>query len=163
MPQAGTNTQGRLWRFHNPAGSDDDVGGSIPSGTILKENVFGRMEQLKSTQVLLEQGLEIPEMFQAYLFYTGEPIDLQHNDVLQIYSPPISPHYNKGFRIIGYRHSSHQDARRFVEVTMRRWETSRNEAFQFQGMSVPVTPTPVTYVPSLDFSDLRNSSYIPIL
>lgn len=79
---SGLNMQGRLWRFHNPAGSDDDVGGSIPSGTILKENVFGRMEQLKSTQVLLEQGLEIPEMFQAYLFYTGEPIDLQHNDVL---------------------------------------------------------------------------------
>ena len=130
MPQAGTNMQGRLWRFHNPAGSDDDVGGSIPSGTILKENVFGRMEQLKSTQVLLEQGLEIPEMFQAYLFYTGEPIDLRHNDQLEIYAPPISPHYNKRFRIIGYRHSSHQDVRRFVEVTMKRWAITRTEELE---------------------------------
>jgi hypothetical protein len=127
---AGINEQGRLWRFYNLPASDDEVGGSIPSGTILKENVFCRVEQMKSTQVLLEQGLEIPEMFQAYLYYTGEPLDLRHNDQLEIYNPPISPHYNKRFRVIGYRHSSNQDARRFVEVTMRRWAITRTEELE---------------------------------
>jgi len=130
MPQAGTNIEGRLWRYHNLPQSDDDIGGSIPSGTILKEHVFGRVEQLKSTQVLLEQGLEIPEMFQAFLFYTGEPLDLRHNDQLEIYNPPISPHFNKRFRIVGYRYSSHNDARRFVEVTMRRWAITRTEELE---------------------------------
>jgi hypothetical protein len=130
MPQAGTNVTGRLWRFHNPSGSDDNVGGSIPSGTILKETVFGRVEQLKSTQVLLEQGLELPEMFQAFLMYTGDPLDLRHNDQLEIYNPPISPHYLKRFRIVGYRHSSHSDIRRFVEVTMKRWTISRTEELE---------------------------------
>jgi len=127
---AGINEKGRLWRYTNNAGTDDSVGGSIPSGTVLKENVFCRIEQLKSTQVLLEQGLEIPEMFQAYLYYTGDPLDLEQNDQLEVYSPPISPHYNKRFRIVGYRYSSHFDARRFIEVTMRRHDISRTEGLQ---------------------------------
>jgi hypothetical protein len=127
---AGVNMQGRLWRYHNPAGTDDNVGGSIPSGTILKENVYCRIEQLKATQVLLEQGLELPEMFQAYLYYTGDPLDLEQNDQLEIYHPPISPFYNKRFRIVRYRHSSHNDKRRFVEVTMRRHVISRTEGLQ---------------------------------
>ena len=125
---AGLNTTGRLWRFHYPA--DDNVGGALPSGTILKENVYGRIEQLKATQVLLEQGLELPEMFQAFLYYTGDPLDIQNNDQLEIYYPPISPFCNKRFRIVGYRHSSHTDLRRFVEVTMRRHEESRTEGLQ---------------------------------
>lgn len=127
---AGLNSEARLWRFYNPSNSDDSVGGSVPSGTVIKENVFCRIEQLKSTQVLLEQGLEIPEMFQAFLHYTGDPLDIRHNDQLEVYYPPISPHYNKKFRIIGYRYSSHSDSRKFVEVTMRRHEASRTEGLQ---------------------------------
>jgi len=130
MPQAGMNSQARLWRWYNLPASDDQVGGSVPSGTLLKDPVFCSIEQLKSTQVLLEQGLEIPEMFQAMLFYTGEPLDIRHNDQLEIYDPPISPHYNKRFRVVGYRYSSHNDNRRFVEVTLRRHETTRTEELQ---------------------------------
>jgi len=126
---AGLNQQGRLIRYHYP-NNDDEVGGAVPSGTILKESVFCRIEQAKSTQVLLEQGLELPEMFQAYLHYTGDPLDIQNNDQLEIYSPPISPFYNKRFRIISFRHSSHMDGRRFVEVIMRRHEISRSEVYQ---------------------------------
>lgn len=130
MP-AGLNDQGRLWRWANPVGSDDEVGGSVPSGTALKENVFCRIEQMQASQVLLEQGLEIPEMYKGMLFYTGEPIDIQHNDQLEIYHPIISPYYNKRFRIIAYRQSSHHDARRFVEVTLRRHEeNTRTEELQ---------------------------------
>jgi hypothetical protein len=127
---AGLNSQARLWRYTNIANSDDSVGGSIPSGTILKENVYCRIEQMKATQVLLEQGLDLPEMFQGFLVYTGDPIDIRNNDQLEIYSPPISPFYNKRFRILGYRHSSQMDGRRFVEVTMRRHEVGRTEGLQ---------------------------------
>lgn len=125
---AGYNTQARLWRYTTI--EDDDVGGAIPTGTILKEPVFCRIEQTKASQVLLEQGLEIPDMFQGYLYYTGEPLDIRQNDQLEVTYPPISPHYNRRFRIIAYRQSSHQDARRFVEVTMRRHDTSRTEELQ---------------------------------
>lgn len=127
---AGQNSQGRLWRFVNIANSDDTVGGSVPSGTILKENVFCRIEQMKATQVLLEQGLDLPEMFQGLLTYSGEPLDIRNNDQLEIYAPPISPFYNKRFRILEYRHSSHMDGRRFVEVIMRRHEMGRTEVLQ---------------------------------
>lgn len=127
---AGLNMQGRLWRFVNTPTSDDSVGGAVPSGTILKENVFCRIEQAKATQVLLEQGLDLPEMFQGMLVYTGEPLDIRNNDQLEIYSPIISPFYQKRFRIIGYRQSSHLDGRRFVEVTMRRHDYGRTEELQ---------------------------------
>jgi hypothetical protein len=126
---AGAIYSARLWRYTANL-NDDDVGGARPSGTILKEFVMCRIEQMKATQVLLEQGLEIPEMFQAYLQYSGDFLDLEHNDQLEVYHPPISPFYNKRFRIIGYRHSSHPDNRRFVEVTMRRHEISRTEDLQ---------------------------------
>lgn len=127
---SGLNMQGRLWRFVNTSTSDDSVGGAVPSGTILKENVFCRIEQAKATQVLLEQGLDLPEMFQGMLVYTGEPLDIRNNDQLEIYSPIISPFYQKRFRIIGYRQSSHLDGRRFVEVTMRRHDYGRTEELQ---------------------------------
>lgn len=129
MP-SGLNMQGRLWRFVNTPTSDDSVGGAVPSGTILKENVFCRIEQAKATQVLLEQGLDLPEMFQGMLVYTGEPLDIRNNDQLEIYAPIISPFYQKRFRIIGYRQSSHLDGRRFVEVTMRRHDYGRTEELQ---------------------------------
>ena len=122
--------QGRLWRFVNTSTSDDSVGGAVPSGTILKENVFCRIEQAKATQVLLEQGLDLPEMFQGMLVYTGEPLDIRNNDQLEIYFPNISPFYQKRFRIVGYRQSSHLDGRRFVEVTMRRHDYGRTEELQ---------------------------------
>lgn len=129
MPLAGNYLTGRLWRFvSNP--NDDEVGGSVPSGTILREPIFARIEQMKATQVLLEQGLEIPDMFQGFLTYTGEPLDLQHNDVVEITYPPTAVYYNKKFRVVGYRHSSHQDIRRFVEVTMKRYEITRTEDLQ---------------------------------
>lgn len=129
MPLAGNYLTTKLWRFQANT-SDDSVGGSVPSGTILKDPVFARIEQMKATQVLLEQGLEIPDMFQGYLTYTGEPLDLQHNDVLEVTNPPTAIYYQKKFRIVGYRHSSHQDIRRFVEVTMKRHEITRTEDLQ---------------------------------
>jgi hypothetical protein len=127
---AGYNTEGRLWRYTTMNVGDDDVGGAVPTGTIIKSPVFCRIEQLKATQALLEQGLEIPDMFQAFLVYTGDPLDLKQNDQLEVTHPPISPFYNKRFRIIGYRHASHSDNRRFVEVTMRRHDMSRTEGLQ---------------------------------
>lgn len=126
MP-AGLNNFARLWRYTY---QDDDVGGALPSGTILKEPVFCRIEQMQATQVLLEQGLEIPEMYKGILTYTGDPIDIEHNDQLEVYDPVISPYYQKRFRIIGYRQSSHHDGRRFVETTMKRHDISRTEELQ---------------------------------
>lgn len=128
MP-AGLNLYAKLWRFEANQ-SDDEVGGAVPSGTILKDTVLARIEQMKASQVLLEQGLEIPDMFNGMLVYTGEPLDIQHNDVVEVVSPLISPHYNKKFRILGYRQSSHQDGRRFVEVQMRRYEITRTNDLQ---------------------------------
>lgn len=126
---AGMVLQGRLWRFSANL-NDDEVGGAVPSGAILIENVFCRIESLQPTQALLEQGLELPDMFKGMLTYYGSPLDMKTNDVLEIYHPPISFHSGKRFRIVGYRHSSQEDGRRFVEVLMRRYEDSRTEELQ---------------------------------
>lgn len=127
MP-AGVNIEGRLWRYTTL--EDDNVGGATPTGTVIKQPVFARFGQMKASQVLLEQGLEIPDMYQAMLMYTGEFLDIRHNDQFEVTHPPISPFYNKRFRIVGYRQSSHPDGRRFVEVTMRRHDMSRTEGLQ---------------------------------
>ena len=130
MSIAGLNSTGRIWRWHNLPASDDDVGGSIPSGTVLKDPVFCRIEPMPATQVLLEQGLELPEMLEALLAYSGDPLDIQHNDQLEIYAPLISPHYNHRFRIVGFRHSPQQSGSKFIEVVMKRHDISRTEDLQ---------------------------------
>lgn len=129
MPAAGLNLYGKLWRMDANT-RDDEVGGAVPSGTILKDPIFCRIEQQQATQVLLEQGLELPEMFKGMLMYTGDPLDIQNNDQLEITWPPTSPFYHKRFRIVGYRHSSHQDSRKFIEATMKRHVISRTEELQ---------------------------------
>lgn len=128
---AGVNHTGKIIRQYNLPYSDDEIGGSVPSGTIIKDPVFCRIEQMPATQVLLEQGLEVPDMYKAFAFYTGDPLDIRTNDQLEIYAPQISPFFTKIFRVVGYRHSSQQDDRRkFVELTLRRHEISRTEGLQ---------------------------------
>lgn len=127
------NTKGRIWRFTNPANSDDDQGGSVPTGTVLFDPVFSRIRSEKPTLALLEQGLETPELFTGLLSYTymvTGTFNVEHNDVYEVTYPPISIHYGKKFRIIGVRPPSFNDDRRYLYVTLRRMETANSNDLQ---------------------------------
>jgi len=127
MPPAGMNQKGRLWRY-TQNGNDDDLGGAVPSGTVLCEPVWARISPRKPTQALLEQGLETPEIFDAVLS-AGDYV-LIHNDQLEITAPNISPYLNKKFVIIGIQSSSNFDLRQHKLVTLRRFETAHTNNLQ---------------------------------
>lgn len=129
---SGLNIKGRIWRFTTP--NDDSVGGAVPTGTILYEPVFTRIRSEKPTLALLEQGLITPEIFTAHMSYaayspTGT-FNVQHNDQYEVTYPPISPHYQKRFVIIGVRPPSFNDDRRHLIVTLRRIETANSNLLQ---------------------------------
>lgn len=130
---AGMNLKGRVWRFTSRT-SDDDQGGAVPSGTILWEPVYSRISAQKPTLALLEQGLETETIFTAFLSYsvytpTGS-FDVQYNDQYEVTFPPISRHYGKRFVVIGIQPQSFDDNRRFLQVTLRRWETANPNLLQ---------------------------------
>jgi hypothetical protein len=129
---AGLNLKGRIWRFTTP--QDDEIGGAVPTGTVLYEPVWSRIRSEKPTLALLEQGLETPEIFTAHLSYvayspTGT-FDVQHNDQYEVTFPPISRDYGKKFIIIGVRNTSFDDSRRYLQVTLRRYETANSNDLQ---------------------------------
>jgi hypothetical protein len=132
MPNAGLNLKGQIWRLSNQV--DDDQGGSVPSGSIIFNPVFARIKSEKPTLALLEQGLETPEIFTGHLSYslyssTGS-FDVRHNDQYEVTHPPISSFYGKKFVIIGVQHTSFDDSRRYLQVTLRRLETANPNSLQ---------------------------------
>jgi hypothetical protein len=132
MSSAGMNIKGKIWRLLQSP--DDDQGGSVPTGMVLYDPVFSRIKSEKPTLVLLEQGIQVPEIFTAHLSYvayspTGT-FDVRHNDQYQIDWPPISPFYGKKFIVIGIQSSSMLDNRRYLQVTLRREEYANSNDLQ---------------------------------
>lgn len=123
---AGLNSKGRIWRFSTP--TDDDQGGALPTGTVVYENVYARISEKRPTQALLEQGLETPSIYDAIL----EPgnMTLESNDVYEDSSYLASRFYQKKFVIIGVQYPSMQDNRRYIAVTMRRFDQAHTENLQ---------------------------------
>ena len=122
---AGLNHKGRVWRFHY---TDDSQGGALPTGTVIYEPVFMRIWTEKPTLVLLEQGLETPEIFAA----TVEPgtMILHHNDQIEVTDPAISPLKGDKFVIISIQVPSMLDERRYLRVAMRRFEIAHSNDLQ---------------------------------
>lgn len=124
---AGHNSKGRIWMFTYP--QDDSVGGAVPSGTILYDPVFARISEKRSTQALLEQGLETPSIFEALV----EPGNMQveSNMVYEDSYYPASPYYGKKFVIIGVHNPSLNDtSRRYLGLTLRRFDVAHSENLQ---------------------------------
>lgn len=127
MP-AGLNRLAELTTFSYP--SDDQVGGAVPSGTVVYSNLILRISSEEPTQVLLEQGIQTPEIFSAHLFPGN--VNIKHNDQIRVTSPAGDWFYNKRFRVIGIQRSSnspYQD-RNFIRITLRRYDESHAESYQ---------------------------------
>lgn len=121
----GTNLLGDLYEYTYP--SDDDVGGALPSGTVVYSNFRLRLQTLKPTEALLEQGLESVGFFTAHIIPYTVPV--KHNNEIEITAPSNSPHYGNRFRIIGepQRPSmAPSDPRNYLIVNVKRVEKSRS-------------------------------------
>ena len=127
MP-AGLNQVCRLIRFSYP--NDDAVGGAVPSGTVLYSFLDIRIEGMKPTTALVEQGVQTIELFNAMLFEGN--VGIEHNDQIEIILPAVGWFANKKFRVIGVQRSSSHPAldRNQIKLTLRRWEQSHANDLQ---------------------------------
>lgn len=119
MP-AGYNQLAKVWRYTFP--DDDNIGGSLPSGTILHNSLLVRIEPVAPTVALLEQGLETVKLYRTSVSYVAK--DIKENDELEIFEPTESWYCNQHFRVISVQHPSLRpnDPRGQVILTMRRRE-----------------------------------------
>lgn len=107
---------------------DDIVGGAQPSGTVQYANVPGRISARRPTQVILEQGLMVKEIFTCVL--TPGSLVVNDNDQVQVVYPPTSPYYGLYFRVIGVQHSSMTDSRGYLVLNLRRIEQAPSNVVQ---------------------------------
>lgn len=130
---AGQNLRGRVWRLYTQ-GHDDDQGGAVPSGTVIYNNIAGRISALEPTLALLEQGLETPTIYNGLLSYPAFNItgtfEVFPNDQYEVTWPPISPYYQKKFLILGMQHQSFNDGRIYINVKLRRLITANSNNLQ---------------------------------
>lgn len=115
----------RVWResyMITGVSTDDSIGGANPTGTIIYDNVEGRIFIEKPVMAILQQGLETLKIFTANV--SPLAINIQENDIVDVVAPVNSFYYGDRFRVIGVRHPSlgPSDPRRYVNITMRRWE-----------------------------------------
>lgn len=128
MP-AGVNRICRVIRFSYP--TDDSVGGAVPSGTFISENVQIRIKAEDSTQALLEQGIEVPVFYRALIFPGNT--NIKNNDQIEFTAPVNDWYYSKKFRVVGepQRSSSHPALdRNQIRIKLRRWEESHSNDLQ---------------------------------
>ena len=115
---AGSNVRFDVWRVNY--GSDDDVGGSVVTGTYIYRNVPGRFQQQPEEQMFVQQGLETVKSFTCIV----EPatLDIDERDEIEVSAPGNHYYYGKRFRVINARPSDFvpNDRRNYLMLTLTR-------------------------------------------
>lgn len=126
MP-AGNNCQVKIYRL---VYADDDVGGSIASGTTLHESLDARIEQDLIDSGFFQQGLETIKTFSGMIW--GHNLQIREQDELEIVSPPNHVYYGKKFRIMEARYDSRHPAikQKYLLVKLIRSQIAHAESFQ---------------------------------
>lgn len=93
-------------RYSYPA--DDEVGGAVPSGTVVFPHVEGRIQASTPIPAYAMQGVETGKIMVGE-FYPGT-LDIREYDQCQVVSPPNSPYYGWNFRIDTVQRSNYHPA-----------------------------------------------------
>jgi hypothetical protein len=123
MP-AGLNLLGCVWRYYYP--QDDSIGGAVPSGTLLYQDISARISSQRPISALLAQGVESIALYTALVWPSS--MEISENDQFEVTQPQISPYYGKKFIILGVQHTSIHPAsgQGYLILTMRRNEEARS-------------------------------------
>jgi len=115
---AGNNSQCQIWRMDNA--DDDEVGGSIITGSVIYNYVNIRFQSQPTEQIFLQQGLETPRVYTAII--VPGYLDIRERDLVEITDPKDHIYYGEKFRVIGVRYSSHnrRDPRNYIMLDMYR-------------------------------------------
>lgn len=123
---AGLNLKLDFYNMNTPAGSDDVIGGAMVTGTNYFQGAEGRIEPIKPSTILIQQGYEIVELFMCVV----RPVNLQifENDDAVVTYPTTHFLYNTRMRITSIqRPSVHpDDSRGYLILTLRRRQYAHN-------------------------------------
>lgn len=122
---AGATTRFTIWRIMEMAG-DDEVGGAIVSGTPVHTRVRGRMESLRPTQLILEQGLEFVKLWDVVI--RPASLNIRERDELEITHPPSHSYFGERFRVLSIeRTGMHpKDSRNHLKLNVRHVDFARS-------------------------------------
>lgn len=112
---------------------DDDVGGSIFTGTVAYQSIPAAVQYLKPSLLLLEQGLET-KRFARILVQPGS-LTIYERDELEIVGPPGHKDLGKFFRVESVEPTglSPNDPRaRHIMLTCERIERTRDPRVTYQ-------------------------------
>ena len=126
MP-AGTNSRIRAIRL---VYADDDVGGSVASGTTIHESLEARIEQDLIDSGFFQQGLESIKTFSGMIW--GHNLQIREQDEVEVISPPNHTYYGKKFRVVEARYDSRHPAikQNYLLVKLVRSQVAHGESFQ---------------------------------
>jgi hypothetical protein len=115
--------------------SDDDVGGSYPTGTVLYDNIDGRISPLSfngmNPQVIMAmQGLETKRPLSG-MFWPGT-LTIREEDECEVISPPNHLYFGQKFRITTVEYDgNHPDQKRnHLLVTLVRSDIAHKNEIQ---------------------------------
>lgn len=97
-------------KFIRQTYSDDEVGGAYPTGTILHNNIQGRIDEEPADTSFLQQGLETEKVFSA--MFWGHNLTFREQDEVEVISPPNHEYYGKRFRVVSKTTSSNHPAQK---------------------------------------------------
>lgn len=110
--------------------TDDEVGGSNPTGTVLHQHLQARLEEDLIDSSFFQQGLETTKTFSGQIW--GHELQLREQDEILVVSPPNHKYYNKRFRIKDARYDSRHPGikQNYVLVKLTRSQISHSEPYQ---------------------------------
>lgn len=113
--------------------TDDDVGGSIVSGTVSYNVIPAAVEYLKPSLLLLQQGLEVKRI--ARILVQPGSLTILERDELEIVGPAGHEDLGRFFRVVSVDRTgfSPNDPRaRHLVLTCERTERTRDPRVTFQ-------------------------------
>ncbi len=110
---------------------DDDVGGSVETGTVVASSIPGRISVLAPSVQSLEMGIETPAIADIFLRPRPGTLTITENDQVLLVSPLDHVNYNQRWRIAGEVVSSSmhsKDRNQFIKLRGTRIDSTRTES-----------------------------------
>ena len=125
MSPAGLNMSFSIWRMDT--GTDDYVGGASVTGTVVYQNIRGRMQGFVPRQVFESQGLETSRTYTFLL--VPATLDVRERDELEVTAPFDHRFFGDRFRVMGAMPADFnpRDPRNYMIASTSRSERAHSE------------------------------------
>src|SRR5512139_185749 len=126
---AGFILSGKIWEFADHA---DEVGGHMPSGTIIYDGVQARLQNSPNSLDMNIQGYETSKFFSAIIYPRPGMNLVEKKHYFQPINPPNYRYTSHFFRIVSIQEPNFHpsDPRRYLLVNLERSDTPHSENWQ---------------------------------